>query len=389
MRRWLILFGVMVLALLALKGWKQWRGIEVPVLVLQQQPLQQWVVASGQVRNQSLARIGAEITGVVAQRHVREGDDVEAGQLLISLRADELQAQYEQAQTALDQLRNQLYPQAQQSLAEARLAWQQAEREAQRRSKLAEQGMISAEQAEQAQHLAQTRKTALSRAELAEQALKPGGDEEKLLQQRLRNARASLDKTRISAPFAGKVQTRNVEPGDQVQPGKVLLEIARSDGLEIVAAVDEKHIAPLQLGQQAVVIADAWPEHELAAQVSFIAPAVDENSGTLDVHLLVDDPQQLLRLGMTVSITVFTARKEQALSAPRDYLQQDADGWHVLVLDGDRAQRRQVQPGLRAGTRIELLSGVQAGERLLLPESVPEGNKRLRAIQQDISGVDR
>ena len=387
MRRWWII-PVVILVLAAL-GWKQWRGIEVQTLQLQLQPLQQWVVASGQVRNQSLARIGAEITGVVAQRHVREGDEVQAGQLLISLRADELQAQYEQAQTALDQLRNQLYPQARQSLAEARLAWQQAGREAQRRSKLAEQGMISAEQAEQARHLAQTRKTALTRAELAEQALKPGGDEEKLLQQRLRNARASLDKTRISAPFAGKVQTRNVEPGDQVQPGKVLLEIARSDGLEIVAAVDEKHIAPLQLGQQAVVIADAWPEQELAARVSFMAPTVDENSGTLDVHLLVDDPQQLLRLGMTVSITVFTAHKEQALSAPRDYLQQDADGWHVLVLGDGRAQRRQVQPGLQAGTRIELLSGVQAGELLLLPESVPAGNQRLRAGTPVADGAAR
>ena len=156
------------------------------------------------------------------------------------------------------------------------------------------------------------------------------------------------------APFAGKIQTRNVEPGDQVQQGRVQLEIARRDGLEIVEAVDEKYIAPLQLGQQAGVIADAWPEHELSARISFIAPAVDESNGTLDVHLVVDDPDQRLRLGMTVSVTVFTAYKDQTLVVPRDYLQRDAEGWNVLVLDGDRARRRQDELGLQAGTKDEL-----------------------------------
>lgn len=385
MRRWLV--GVVVVLVLAGLGWNRWRGVEVQPLLLQAQPLQQWVVASGQVRNQSLARIGSEITGTVARRHVREGDEVQAGDPLVSLRRDELQAQYEQAQTALEQLNSQLYPQARQSAQEARLAWQQAVREAERRSKLAGQGMISAEQAEQAGHLAQTRKTVLTRTELAEQALKPGGNEEQLLQQRLRNARANLDKTEIVAPFAGKVQTRNVEPGDQVQPGRVLLEIARSDGLEIIAAVDEKHIAPLQLEQQAMVIADAWPEQELPARISFIAPAVDESSGTLDVHLNVDDPDQLLRLGMTVSVTIFTAHKDRALAVPRDYLQHDADGWHVLVLADDHAERRPVVPGLQAGTRVELLSGIDEGALLLLPEQLPQDERRLRGGQPLTTGT--
>lgn len=385
MRRWLV--GVVVVLVLAGLGWNRWRGVEVQPWLLQAQPLQQWVVASGQVRNQSLARIGAEITATVATRHVREGDEVQAGDLLVSLRPDDLQAQYEQAQTALAQLRNQLYPQARQTAQEARLAWQQAVREAERRAKLVDQGMISAEQAEQAAHLARTRKTSLARAELAERALQPGGDEEQLLQQRLRNARANLDKTEIVAPFAGKVQTRNVEPGDQVQPGRVLLEIARSDGLEIIAAVDEKHIAPLQLEQQAVVIADAWPDRELPAQISFIAPAVDESSGTLDVHLRVEDPEQLLRLGMTVSVTVFTAHKDRALAVPRDYLQQDADGWHVLVLNDDSAERQQVVPGLQAGTKIELLSGVEEGALLLLPEQLPQDERRLRGGEPITEGT--
>lgn len=380
MRRITVLVVLVLAASIGFSLFNAWRGTEVRAITAQMLPLEQWVVASGQVRYQSLARIGAEITGTVAERFVREGDQVQAGDPLISLHKEEWQAQYQQAQTALSQLTNQLYPQAQESLIEARLAYQQAQREAQRREQLAEQGMLSTEQSEQAQNLVKTRKAALSRAELLVRSLQPDGDEEHLLRQRLQSAKASLDKTLISAPFAGRVQTRDVEPGDQVQPGKVLLEIARLDGLEIVAAVDEKYIAPLQLGQSAVVIADAWPEHELPATVSFIAPAVDENSGTLDVHLHVQDDEGRLRQGMTVSVSVLTARKERALLIPKDYMLRTEQGWQVYsVVDGKTALT-QIELGLQSTTAVEVVKGIDAGTLLLLPDDVKQVGQTVRPV---------
>ncbi len=380
MRR-IIFFAVLALAVgVGFSAFKTWRGTPVRVITAQMLPLEQWVVASGQVRYQSLARIGAEITGTVAERFVREGDQVQAGDLLISLHQDEWLAQYKQAQTALAQLTNQLYPQALESLAEARLAYQQAQREAQRRTQLAEQGMLSTEQSEQAQSLAKTRKTSLTRAELLVRSLQPGGDEERLLQQRLQSAKANLDKTQISAPFAGRVQTRNVEPGDQVQPGKVLLEIARLDGLEIVAAVDEKYMAPLQLGQSAVVIADAWPEHELPATVSFIAPAVDESSGTLDVHLQVQDSEARLRQGMTVSVSILTAQKQQALLVPKDYIWHTEQGWQVYTLADGKTALTPIELGLQSTTAVEVIKGITAGTQLVLPDDVKQLGQSVRPV---------
>lgn len=380
MRR-IIVLVVLALALgVGFSAFKTWRGTPVRVITAQMLPLEQWVVASGQVRYQSLARIGAEITGTVAERFVREGDQVQAGDPLISLHREEWLAQYQQAQTALAQLTNQLYPQALESLAEARLAYQQAQREAQRRAQLAEQGMLSTEQSEQAQSLAKTRKTSLTRAELLVRSLQPGGDEERLLQQRLQSAKANLDKTLISAPFAGRVQTRDVEPGDQVQPGKVLLEIARLDGLEIVAAVDEKYMAPLQLGQSAVVIADAWPEHELPATVSFIAPAVDESSGTLDVHLQVQDSEARLRQGMTVSVSILTAQKQQALLVPKDYIWHTEQGWQVFTLADGKTALTPIELGLQSTTAVEVIKGITAGTQLVLPDDVKQLGQAVRPV---------
>lgn len=380
MRRIIIVVALVLAVGVGLKVYTTWRGVDVRALTVQMLPLEQWVVASGQVRYQSLARIGTEITGTVAERFVREGDQVQAGDPLISLRQDEWQAQYQQAQNALTQLRNQRYPQAQASLVEARLAYQQAQREAKRRAQLAEQGMLSAEQSEQAQHVVNTRKTALNRAQLLAHSLQPGGDEEQLLQQRLQSAQANLDKTLISAPFAGRVQTRNVEPGDQVQPGTVLLEIARLEGLEIVAAVDEKYIAPLQLGQSAVVIADTWPEHALPANVSFLAPAVDESSGTLDVHLQVQDSEARLRQGMTVSVSILTGQRAQALLVPNDYLVRNAQGTQVYTLAEGKSRLTSVELGLSSTTAVEVVSGLRAGEQLLLPDDVEHVGQTVRPV---------
>ena len=169
----------------------------------------------------------------------------------------------------------------------------------------------------------------------------------------------------------------------------MLLEIARLDGLEIIAAVDEKYMAPLTLGQTAVVIADAWPGEELAAQVSFLAPTVDEGSGTLDVHLTVTDDQELLRQGMTVSDSVLTARKDNALAIPRDHLQQGGQGgqggqgWHVHVLETGEVRDRPVTIGLQASTRVEILEGLSEGDLLVLPEDVPVGSPHLRAVLRE------
>lgn len=107
---------ILAIALLAIGGWLIWRqlqGPELPAYRLEARPLVQRVVASGEVDSQSLAQVGSEITGVVAARHVREGDAVNAGDLLLELRDDEQRARLREAEAALQQLIDSTRPQAQ------------------------------------------------------------------------------------------------------------------------------------------------------------------------------------------------------------------------------------------------------------------------------------
>ena len=394
-----IVYGLVVAALCVavVFGVQKWRGPVLPGLTVEFMPLELRIVASGEVRYQSLARIGSEITGTALARHVREGDLVSKDDLLIELNPDELQARLAQAKTLLQQLHEVSRPQAQAALTEARDNLRQASREARRREALAVKGVISTEQVEQAQRIEFNAKTALTRAQLAVDSLAAGSTEEQLLQQRIVSAEAELAKTRIYAPFAGRVQTRNVEPGDLVQPSKVLLEIARSDGLdrdgvasdglEVVVALDEKNFAPLKLQQPVHLIADAWPEQTVPGVVSFIAPAVDRSRGTIDVHIsvLADDAKQrnIFLQGMTVSANIIAAERERTLVLPNDYLLTSSAGQtQVLRWQDGAVSALDVQLGLRNMTHSEILSGLSEGDVVVQAGKVSDGQRARVRFEQ-------
>lgn len=363
--------------------WQHWQGPELPGYRLEPRPLVQRVVASGEVDNQSVAQIGSEITGVVAARHVREGDPVKAGDLLLELRDDEQLARLREAEAALRQLIDSSRPQAQATLRDAQSNLQQLVRERERRETLFERKLLASEPLEQARRAELAARVIRDRARLAASAQAPGGSEEQVLRQRLEAARANLAKTRIHAQVDGIVQTRAVEPGDLVQPGRMLLEIARAGRREIILPLDEKNLAPVAIGQAAQVIADAYPTRAFAARVSFIAPSVDTARGTIDVHLDLKEPAELLRQGMTVSVNIETGRREQALVLPNDALRsRDGERARVLRVRDGKVEQVDVRLGLLGTALSEILDGLQAGDRVLAAEA--EEGRRVRLRERPI-----
>lgn len=361
--------------------WHQWRGPELPGYRLEARPLVQRVVASGEVDSQSLAQVGSEITGVVAARHVREGDAVHAGDLLLELRDDEQRARLREAEAAMQQLTDSTRPQAQSALREAQNNLEQASRELKRRETLFERKLLASEALEQARRAELTARVTRDRARFAAADLAEGGNQEQVLRQRLEAARAALAKTRIHALVDGIVQTRDVEPGDLVQPGRTLLLIARSGSSEILLPLDEKSLAPVQLGQAAKVIADAYPDRVLQAQVSFIAPSVDTSRGTIDVHLELQEPADFLRQGMTVSVNIETGRREQALVVPHDALRaRNGNGAQVLRVNAGILERVNVRLGLQGTALSEVVEGLAAGDLVVSGEA--EDGQRVRVREQ-------
>ena len=384
--RYKILLLILLLLAVGFALFRWWQGPVLPSYTLSTMPLIQNVVATGRVATVSRAQVGSEISGVVLERRVTEGDQVKPGDLLVVLKSDELLAQVRQAELALTELATSRRPQATAELASAKAQLEQASREAARRRN-AEAGILSAEEIEQALEAERVARNNYETVRLKAAALSTGQVEEASLREQLAVAQAQLAKTRIRAAVAGTVLTRDVEPGDLVQPGQTLFTIALTGNTEIRVPLDERNLPQLALGQNATVISDAYPDQSFPARINFIAPSIDPQRGTVEVRLTVNPVPDFLRQDMTVSVNVETDKRERALAIPNDALSNIKGNKAVVVLVRDRKiQRQPVTLGLRGLAMSEVTSGLSEGDQVLAnAESLLEEGARVRLKPQDSS----
>ena len=381
---------ILLLLLVAFGVFRWWQGPQVTGYTLEPMPLVQSVVATGQVITVSRAQVGSEVTGVVLERRVKEGDRVKPGDLLVVLKSDELAAQVRQAEVALNELATNRRPQASAELASAKAQLEQASREATRRRN-AEAGILSAEEIEQAVEVERVARNNYETVRLKVAALAPGQVEEASLREQLSVAQAQLAKTKIRATVAGTVLTRDVEPGDLVQPGRTLFTIAMDGNTEIRVPLDERNLSRLALSQKATAIADAYPDKPFPARINFIAPSIDPQRGTVEVRLSVDPVPDFLRQDMTVSVNVETGRRDRTLAIPNDALGKvQGDQATVLLVRDSKIQRQKVKLGLRGLAMSEVISGLKVGDQVLSDAtSTLKDGTRVRFKPEEINYADQ
>ncbi|MDO8449915.1 MAG: efflux RND transporter periplasmic adaptor subunit [Rhodoferax sp.] len=341
-RRWIwIMAGVLAVAL-AGAAWLFLRAPRVEVLVMQMAPLVRTLQFSARVATLSRVDIGSTLTGRVAQVLVREGAQVQRGETLIRLETDELNAALAQAVAAERQ-------------ADATLQAGQAT--LRRVQQLVAQGFYSAAQLDEAKRAVDVALAQRGSARASAAA-----------------ARARLTQTTLVAPADARVLSRQVEPGQIVQPGKALLSLALTGPTQLSAQVDERFLDQLQPGQKAMVVADAFATQPFAARVLSIAPVVDSQRGAIEVKFALEQQASVfLREDMTLSVDVETARRERALVLPIAAL--GASGAAVLVLQAGRVQERAVRLGLRTLDAAEVLEGLSEGDLVLLKSTLKPGDR--------------
>jgi len=371
--------AVLVLALAVFWLAQQWRGPVVAAYRVERHALVQEVVATGRIITPSRVNIASEITGVVIKRLVDRGDVVHPGEVLLELRSDQTRAQRAQAQAALRQLLAQTRPQAQAALRSAEAALKLARSEAARARAQVKEGALSQQTLEQAEQAQTAAEQQLHSAQAAWDAGRPGGAAEAQLRAALAAAEAVQARSVIRAEVAGQVLTRNVEAGDTVNPGQVLFTLARAGNTEVSLPVDEQNLEHLALGQGATCLTDAYPNRAFDARLSFIAPAVDTTSGTIELRLTVAKPPVWLRQDMTTSCDITTGRRSDALVVPNDALRgTSGDHAQVLVLRGGKAVAQAVRLGLQGLVASEVVSGLQPGSVVIAGRAVQPG-QRVRA----------
>jgi HlyD family secretion protein len=343
--------------------------------------LTQTVVASGRVMTPQRISIAAETTGRVNTIPVSEGQTVKRGQLLIQLNdLDEsatlaqASAAVEQAKAKLRQLHEVALPAASQSLKQAQANAEQAKKQYERTRDLQARGFFSQAQLDEAKRNYDVVASQVSAARLQVKSNQPAGSDLAVAAAAVAQANASLrlaqvklNEDSILAPADGTLISRSVESGDIVQPGKELMVLAANGETQISVQLDEKNLAKLALGQKVLGSADAYANERFDAVVSYINPGVDATRGSVEVKLLVANPPAYLRQDMTVSVDIETARRSSTLIIPNGAIH-DASShapW-VLVVRNNHTVRQPVQLGLRGDNSVEVLSGLKAGEAVIL-----------------------
>lgn len=344
------------------------------------------------------------------------GDTVTEGQVIAQLDSGVLQAAVLRADAELAALESEVaqaqseVSNAQTLIEQSRIKLQQAKSDAARFKKLAQSGVSTTQQAEQAETEAQTAEKVLSSAQeqvrsrqTAITAAKRRVEAQKAL---LTQAQEQLSYTRITSPANGAVLERVTEPGNLVQSGSEILKIGDFSQVKVIVQVSELELSGIRLNQLAKIKLDAFPNQEFTGRVERISPAADSNSRLVPVEVIIAGSQKregaralgsigaglLARVSFTQSDRQNIVVSQSALeiggapkkakakgsqpSSPSSPAQNQSPKKSIIfVVTGKdketKVAAREVKVGDRADGKVEILAGLQVGEKFVVKSAKP------------------
>lgn len=359
-KSWLrILIFVLVAAALAFAGWRATRPkpLEVEVATLARGPVEATVVntRAGTVTACRRAKLAPVAGGQIVKLFVKEGQRVQAGQALLELWNRDLAAQRELAQRQ--------FATSEERRREACILAESARQDATRDEQLSAQGFVSPQRVESSRANARARQANCD-------AL---AADVKRAQAQVDVARAGLDRTTLTAPFAGIVARVTGEVGEYATPSPPgiptppAVDLIDDSCVYVTAPMDEVDAPRLKAGMPARITLDALPGQHFAGRVRRIAPYVSEvekQARTVDVEVdFVGAEKRPLLVGYSADAEIIVDRRDGVLRVPTQAIRQDGS---VLVLGADgKLAARTPRTGLANWAYTEVLDGLAAGDRVV------------------------
>ncbi len=371
--------ALVVLAGVGLGGWK-WATREKPIeveaaTVTQRSAGSQASVlnASGYVTARRRATVSSKITGKVMEVNVDEGMAVKAGQILARLDDSTARAALDLAQAQAEAARHGVQEN------EAHLA--QARVTLDRMTQLLRDGIVTQADTDQARLDVET--SAARIASLRQQI--------NVAESQVAVQKTELDNTVIRAPFSGMAVTKDAQPGEMVSPVSAgggftrtgICTIVDMQSLEIDVDVNESYINRVHPDQKVTAVLDAYPDWSIPGHVITTVPTADRQKATVQVRIAFEtlDPRILPDMGVKVT---FLREADQATAAaqpmtlvPKAALVTRNGSSAVFLIRGDAVERRAVRTGGTDGERLEVLAGLQPGDRVVVspPNEMQDGVK--------------
>jgi HlyD family secretion protein len=329
--------------------------------------------ASGKIEPDVQVDVKSRGSGQVIEVLVKEGDQVQAGQLLVKLDPADATRQLASAQVAKNRALADVQA-ARASLAMAQLDEQNSEVTQSVAQQSADLGLGSSDAARTAGHAT---KVAASNVTLKRAQLSAAQGALQAAELSVQDAETRLKETSIYAPISATVLNVAVEKGTlvssaltNVSGGSAVLTLADLSDLRIVASVDEAQISHISQGQRVNISVDTYGDRVFKGVVDRVSPlGVDTSSVvTFAVEIAVtDESASLLRSGMSADIEIVTAEQQDALLVPLLAVQSKGKQRFVKLPNGEE---RSIQTGASDGTQMAVVEGLHEGDRVLASASV-------------------
>ena len=384
--RWIVWTGlIIVLAALGFGGWR-WitreRPIEVQTTTVTMRPAgtQAAVLnASGYVTARRRATVSSKITGKVVEVNVEEGRRVAQGQVLARLDDSTPRAALALAQAQAEAARRALREN------EVRLA--QAQLNQRRAAQLLQERIASQSQLDDAK----------AEADSIEARIGALQEQIRVAERQIEVQQADLDNYVIRAPFSGIAISKDAQAGEMVSPVTAgggftrtgICTIVDMNSLEIEVDVNESYISRVNAGQDADAVLDAYPDWHIPARVITLVPTADRQKATVLVRLAFKKLEPRILPDMAIKVTFLregddstaTDGKQPVPLIPRPAIKTVGADNFAFVVRGDAVERRAIRLGGTDGDRVEVLAGLQPGDRVVLsppPELVDQSKVVVR-----------
>lgn len=318
--------------------------------------------------------ISSEADGKVAKILADLGDRVSAGQLLVQLDNEKQQYTVAQQQAALARTLAQYGAPDSEHLPEledtpdarrANADLVQATQAYDRASELFKRTLISQQALDDAKAALQSKRaiynSAIQNAKNLRASIQASEATMKLAGRQLRD-------TEIRAPFDGFVQKRFVNMGELVKTQMPVMAIVQLDPLKVTAEIPEKMAPWINAGQAVDLKVDAYQDRSFTGKVSRISPAVNTATRAFPFEALVPNKDAVLKPGTFARVHIESGKVDSVLTVPYAALQYRYGVNRVFVVTGDKLVIRELSVGERVGDRIEVMSGVKAGERVAITD---------------------
>jgi RND family efflux transporter MFP subunit len=346
----------------------------VQVEAVRQETVRRAVEVVGTLAAVDQVTVSSETEGKVSRILADLGDRVTAGQALIQLDNEKQQYNFDQQKAALARALAQYGATDPQHLPDiektpdvqkASADLQQAKQSYERANELFKRTLVPRQTLDDAETALQSKKASydasLQTAKNLRASIQASEATMKLADRQFRD-------TQIRAPFDGYIEKRLVNLGELVKAQMPVIAVVRLDPLKAIAEIPEKMAPWIRDGQAVELHVDAYPQRMFEGKVSRISPAVNTATRAFPFEAVVPNRDAVLKPGTFARVHIESGREDQVLTLPYSALQYRYGVNRVFVVDNDKLSVRELKIGDRVDDRVEILSGVKAGERVAVTD---------------------